>query len=80
MSSLTEIAEKILAQAKLLDGFTTKAGLPPTHFFYDTLTHLPPHLEEERKALVDAAQDLKRLAMGPVAMMLETLFTVRAQF
>lgn len=76
MSSLTDIAEGILAHAKRLDGFVAEIGLPPTHFFYDTLTHLPSNVEEERKSLVDAAQDLKRLALGPVATMLEMLFTV----
>jgi hypothetical protein len=76
MPSLTEIAENILKRAKLLDTHLAETGLPSPHFFYDTLTHLPDHLQEERNALVNEAQDLKRLAMGPVAMMLETLFTV----
>jgi len=77
MSTLTEIAERILTHAKKLDAHTAAAGLPATHFFYDTLADLPIELEEERKALVNTSQDLKRLALGPVGMLLETLFTVR---
>lgn len=76
MSSLTAIAERALAQAKKLDAYSQSRGLPPTHFFYDTLGDLPKELEENRRELVNASQDLKRLALGPVGMMLETLFTV----
>lgn len=76
MSSLTAIAEHALAQAKKLDAYTQSRGLPPTHFFYDTLGGLPKELEDNRRELVNASQDLKRLALGPVGMMLETLFTV----
>ncbi|KAF2205447.1 putative O-methyltransferase [Delitschia confertaspora ATCC 74209] len=75
MCTLTEIAEGILARAKKLDAHTASVGLPSTHFFYDTLTDLPEEIEEERKALVNATQDLKRLALGPVGTLLETLFT-----
>lgn len=75
MSSLTAIAERALAQAKKLDAYSQSRGLPPTHFFYDTLGDLPKELEENRRELVNASQDLKRLALGPVGMMLETLFT-----
>jgi len=76
MGNLTDMAERILARAKKLDAHSESLGLPSTHFFYDTLGDLPAELEKERKALVDETQDLKRLALGPVGMLLETLFTV----
>jgi hypothetical protein len=76
MGNLTDMAERILARAKKLDAHAEASGLPSTHFFYDTLGDLPASLEAERKALVDESQDLKRLALGPVGMLLETLFTV----
>lgn len=77
MGNLTDIAERILAHAKKLDAHAEASGLPSTHFFYDTLGDLSTSLETERRALVDETQDLKRLALGPVGMLLETLFTVR---
>ena len=77
MSSLTELAEKILASAKALDNYAACRGLPPTHFVYNTLTDLPTDVERQRNSLIDASQDIKRLALGPVGMLLETLFTVR---
>ena len=76
MGNLTDMAERILAHAKKLDAHAESSGLPPTHFFYDTLGDLPGSLEEDRRALVNETQDLKRLALGPVGMLLETLFTV----
>lgn len=79
MSTLTEIAKRIYERAKRLDEYTSSIGLPPTHTFYDTLTDLPEDIEEERKALVDDTKDLNRLALGPVGMLLEILFTVSAE-
>jgi hypothetical protein len=76
MGNLTDVAERILGRAKKLDAHAEASGLPSTHFFYDTLGDLPGDLEKERRALVDETQDLKRLALGPVGMLLETLFTV----
>ncbi|KAF2183640.1 S-adenosyl-L-methionine-dependent methyltransferase [Zopfia rhizophila CBS 207.26] len=75
MTALTEIAEGILARAKKLDAHTASVGLLSSHFFYDALADSPDELKEERKGLVDASQDLKRLALGPVGMLLETPFT-----
>ena len=76
MPSLTEIAGAVLAGAIRLEAYTASNGLPSTTFENDTLGSLPDELEEARKSLIDATQDLKRLALGPVGMLLETLFTV----
>lgn len=78
MASLTQLAEQALAAARKLDAFTESKGLSSTSFSHDTLTDLPPDMEEERKALVDASQAMKRLSLGAVGSMLETLFTVRS--
>ena len=75
-ASLTEQAELILAQAKRLDAFTASKGLPATSFDRHTLTELPSELEECRKGLVDACQDLKQLGNGPIGQFYEVLFNV----
>jgi hypothetical protein len=79
MASLTQLAEQALAAARKLDAFTLPRGLPPTSFTNDTLSDLPPEIEEERKALVDASQAMKRLSLGATGALLETLFTVRSR-
>lgn len=77
MSSLTEIAEIILASAKLLDAHTTSQNLPPTSFDNDTLSNLPIELEAARKSITDATQTLKHLAMGPASHVFEISLGVR---
>lgn len=76
MSTLTEIAEGILANAKRLDAFTSSQGLPSPSFECDTLQNLPPDLEQTRNDLVNSTQKLKRLALGPVGVVYEILFSV----
>lgn len=70
MTTLTQLAEQALESARKLDAFAE------TSFQCDTLSDLPPELETERKNLVDASQAMKRLSLGAVGSMLETLFTV----
>ncbi|KAK4611257.1 O-methyltransferase AMT9 [Fulvia fulva] len=69
MTTLTQLAEQALESARKLDAFAE------TSFQCDTLSDLPPELETERKNLVDASQAMKRLSLGAVGSMLETLFT-----
>ncbi len=76
MTSLTEIAEGILADAKRLDEYTASKGLRYSTFEKDTLSNLPNDFEDCRKSLVDSTQKLKQLAHGPVGLLLETLFLV----
>ena len=70
MPTLTQLAEQALESAKKLDAFA------PTSSQADALNDLPPELEVETKNLVDASQAMKRLSLGAVGSMLETLFTV----
>ena len=76
MSSLTEIAEGILADAKRIDAALSSQNLPPTSFDHDTLSSLPHDIDPIRKSLVDSTQALKRLTLGPVAHQLEICFGV----
>ncbi|TVY55663.1 O-methyltransferase gsfB, partial [Lachnellula suecica] len=77
MSTLTELAEKALANAKLLDAYTASQGLPPVSLEKDSLTvaNLPPRLHVIRNELADTSQLMKRLALGPVGNMVEILYT-----
>lgn len=79
MSSLTEIAESILANAKRLDAYTASKGLPWSSFDHDSLHHLSDDLERCRDALVDSAQSLKQLALGPMGLCGEIAFSVSAR-
>lgn len=76
MSSLTEIAESILANAKRLDAYTASKGLPSSSFEHNTLDDLPADLEQCRNALVDSTQSLKQLALGPMGLCVEISFSV----
>ena len=76
MTSFTDIAQSILADAKKLDEHTTTQGLGSVSFENDCLSNLSPDLEDCRKSLVNATQRLKQLALGPVGLLLETLFLV----
>lgn len=65
--SLTTRAETILALAKKLDAHLEQHDLPyPSFDENDCLDSLPTELQEQRWALVDATNDLKKLARGPV--------------
>ena len=76
MSSLTEIAQGILANAKQLDAFCSTQNLPPSSFHRDTFADLPPDLELTRKALINSTQELKRIALGPTGLFVELLYSV----
>ena len=77
MSSLTSLAEGILASAKRLDEYTSSQNLPSVSFDDDSLDHLPPDLESVRNALIDSTHNLKQLVQGPVGRTVETMFNVR---
>ncbi|KAL9005014.1 MAG: hypothetical protein Q9188_002195 [Gyalolechia gomerana] len=74
MASLTSIAEGIVADAKLLDEYTTSKGLGWTSFDNDTWNDLPSDLEARRKSMIDSLQKLKQLTHGPTGLLLEVLF------
>ncbi|MCJ1294174.1 hypothetical protein MMC34_005731 [Xylographa carneopallida] len=66
MSSLTQLAEEILANAKCLDAYTASKSLPPVSFDEDSLADLPADVDAARKSLIDCTQTLRRLALGPI--------------
>lgn len=76
MSTLTEIAEGILADAKALDALTASKNLASSSFETYTLANLPKDGEDLRKALVDSTQELRQLAVGPIGQIFEILFSV----
>lgn len=77
MSSLTTLAEEILANAKRLDEHLSSQHLSATSFDHDSLADLPSELESTRKALIDSTQTLKQLSQGPVGSSMEIIFNVR---
>jgi hypothetical protein len=76
MSTFTEIAESILAEAKVLDQYAASTGNPKASFEKDVLENLPNNLEANRKSMVNLTQQLKRLSLGATGCLLESLFTV----
>ena len=64
------MVEDLLTQAKQLDAFIEDNGLKSPSFDYDYLadspTQLPEHLRAARNAMANGANDLKKLALGPV--------------
>jgi hypothetical protein len=78
MPTLTQLAEEALANARLLDAYTTSKGLPPCSLENDTLTfaNLPPELKAARSALADGAKTMRLAALGPVNSIMEVLYSV----
>ena len=64
-SPLTRLAEQLLEQAKALDAYNASNNLPPASFDTESFVELPLEVENQRRAVIDMAQDLKRLAQGP---------------
>ncbi|KAJ8121688.1 hypothetical protein ONZ43_g1925 [Nemania bipapillata] len=72
-SPLTSLAEKLLEKAKALDAYNESHGLPPASFEHESFIDVPLELEDTRKAVIDLAQDVKRLAQGPRDLLFEIL-------
>ncbi|KAI9714705.1 MAG: hypothetical protein M1828_001134 [Chrysothrix sp. TS-e1954] len=81
-SPLTLLAKQLLDRSVALDAFNEAHELPPVSFEYESFIDLPLEVEQQRKALIDLAQDLKRLAQGPRDLLQEIiyLFTDSANF
>ena len=76
MSSFTQLAEKILANAKRLDSFISSNNLPPASFDQDSFSTLPPDLQDIRSTVIDSAQTIRKLALGPTGLATEILHSV----
>lgn len=77
---LTDVIEKILQQAIILDKYSTTHALPAPSFDCETFIDLPVEVEIARNAVVDLAQDLKRLAQGPRDLLFDLLNKVCFSF
>ncbi|RVX74075.1 hypothetical protein B0A52_01907 [Exophiala mesophila] len=73
--SLSDIAEDILACTSKIDRHANLTGRLPTSFDQDTLGRLPEDVEDARKTLIDKTQELRQLALGPVGLCLDVLFS-----
>ena len=77
MTTLTDRAEAILALAKKLDAHLEQNNLPyPSFDENDSLDALPTELQEQRWALADASNDLKKLMRGPVMHAIDVAMSV----
>ena len=76
MSSLTELAGEISAQATKLDESLLSQGRQHTSFDHDTLFDLPPEINIARENLINSTQTLKRLALRPEGVIEEILWGV----
>lgn len=76
MSSLTQLAEEILANAKRLDSYTSSNNLPPASFDHDSFSDLPPDLQGIRSTVIDSAQTVRKLVLGPTGLATEILHSV----
>ena len=70
------MAEAILAQAKKLDGYLETNQIPYPSFDEDTLDQLPDELQDDRWALANSTNELKKLARGAAMGTMDTAFSV----
>ena len=76
MPSLTSMAETILAQAKKLDAYLESNDIAYPSFDEDTLDQLPNRLQDDRWALANSTNELKKLARGAAMGTMDTAFNV----
>lgn len=74
--SLTLLAEGMLARAKKIDACLLDHGESSTSFDKDTLDALSEELQDERWALANSANEMKRLARGAETSMVDAALTV----
>lgn len=76
MPSLTSRAEAILVQARKLDAYLESKSIPYPSFEEDTLDQLPDELKDDRWALANSTNELKKLARGAVMGTLDMALSV----
>ena len=70
------MAEAILAQAKKLDAYLETNKIPYPSFDEDTLDQLPDELHDDRWALANSTNELKKLARGAAMGTMDTALSV----
>jgi len=75
MTTLTSIAEKLLAQAKEIDAYAASKGVPLEAF--TPKSELPEHLQRAREGILNGSTELKRLASGPTLTLEDIAYNVR---
>ena len=70
------MAEAILAQAKELDAYLESHDIPYPSFDEDTLDRLPNELQDNRWALANSSNALKKLTRGAAMGTMDTAVSV----
>lgn len=70
------MAEAILAQAKKLDAHLESRNIPYPSFDEDTLDRLPDELQDDRWALANSSNELKKIVRGAAMGTLDTAMSV----
>ena len=70
------MAEAALAHAKRLDAYLESNNIPYPSFDEDTLEQLPDVLQDERWALANSSNELKKLARGAAMGTVDTALSV----
>jgi len=78
MPSLTSLAEQMLAQAKVIDGYLEQKNIPYTSLNEDTLESLPEYVQNVRSELLDTSHIFKQLVRGPTHSGLDFAYNVSA--
>jgi len=76
MPSLTSMAEAILTRAKKLDSYLESNNISYPSFDEDTLDQLPDELQDDRWALANSSNELKKLTRGAAMGTMDTALSV----
>lgn len=76
MTSLTQLAEENLANAKRLDKYLASNGLPFVSFDHDSFENFPPELQGTRNEMKNTLKAMKDLVTGPIDSTTEILHSV----
>jgi hypothetical protein len=80
MSSLTAVAEQLLAQSKRIDEVLEQHSIKNTSFEEDTLELLPDHVQKLRWDLLDTSHTFLQLLRGPRLSGLDIAYSVLFTF
>jgi len=77
MTSIVDLAQEILDEAKKLESYAASKGLGLASLERDVFASMPAEQEQLQIAINDKAQALRQLVTGPVAFCSEILLSVR---